>query len=166
MTASQECSLFIQFLNLPPGDCPPGVQPAYIVPKPIPKRLSAKDSACSYGKACNLFISFLNLSPRDCQPKMQPVHMVSKPIPRGLPARGAVCLYRFGTYLWGTVDQGCSLLLWFPNQPPGDCWQGLQPVFIASKPTFRILSARGAACLHNFRTYLQRTVDKGCSLCL
>ena len=46
----------------------------------------------------------------------------------------------------------------------GDCLPGVQAVNMVSKTTARGLSARDAACLYGFDTYLQGTVSKGCSL--
>ena len=45
-TVRQGCSLLIQFLNLPPGDCRPGVQPVYTASELTSRGLSARDSAC------------------------------------------------------------------------------------------------------------------------
>ena len=149
------------------------MQPVYIVHEPIPKILSAKDAACSYGfqtypqgtacQGCSLFIPFWNLPLGNCRPGVQPVVMVSEPTSRGLLARVAACVYSIQTYLQDTVSLGCSLFTQFPNLPPGDCWQGLQPVFIASKPTSRALSVV-VQPVYVFGTYIQGIVGQGCSL--
>ena len=107
---------------------------------------------------------FLNLPPGDCLSVVQPVYAFSKQTSSGLSARGAACLSGYWTYLQGTVRQGCSLFMRFLNLPPGDCRPGLQSVYVVSKPTSRGLSARGAARLCSFWTYLQGTVRQGCSL--
>ena len=90
--------------------------------------------------------------------------MVSESTSWGLSARGAACLYGFRTYLQETVSQGCSLFIWFPNLPPGDCQQGVQPVYMVFEPIFRRLSARDAACLYISQTYLQWIAGQECSL--
>ena len=38
--------MFILFLNLPPGDYLPGVQPVYAVSKPTSRELSTGGAAC------------------------------------------------------------------------------------------------------------------------
>ena len=191
-TVGQGCSLFMQFLNLPPGDCRPGVQSVYAVSKPASRGLSTRGAACLCGfltylqgtvhQGCSLFMRILNLPPGDSPPGVQSVYVVSKPASRGLSvscaarlcvfwtnssglsARGAAYLSGYWTYLQGTVRQGCSLFMRFLNLPPGDCRPGLQSVYVVSKPTSRGLSARGAARLCGFWTYLQGTVRQGCSL--
>ena len=40
----------------------------------------------------------------------------------------AGCLSSVGTYLVGTVLQGCSLFKWCPNQPAGHCVAGVKAV--------------------------------------
>ena len=55
----------------------------------------------------------------------------------------------------------CRLILRCQNQPPGDCWPGVKPVYLVSEPTSRRLLAWSAACLYGFRTYLMGTVGQG-----
>ena len=38
-------------------------------------------------------------------------------------------------------------LITFPNLPPGDCQPVVQPVYMVSELTSRVLLARGAVCL-------------------
>ena len=61
----QGYSQFIQFPNLPPGNCPLG---------------------------CSLFIRFPNLHPGNCQQGVQVAYTVSEPTSRELFTRGAACL--------------------------------------------------------------------------
>ena len=37
------------------------------------------------------------------------------------------------SHLQGTVGQGGSLCIWCKNQPPRDCWPGVQPVYTVSE---------------------------------
>ena len=147
--------MFIQFLNLPPGDCLLEVQLVYTFP---------------------------NLPAGDCRLEVQLVYTVSKPTCRGLSAVGSACLYGFQTYLqgtvcWrcsmcirfpnlpaGTVGKRCSLFIRLPNIPPGDCPIEVQLVYTVSKPTCRRLSAGGAVSLYGFQTYLQGTVCWRCRM--
>ena len=115
-------------------------------------------------QGCGLCLRFPNLPPRACQPGMQPVYTVSKLTSRGLLARVAACLHGFQTYLQGTVGQGCSLFIWFSSVSPGDCQTMIQPVYMFSEPTSRVLSARFAACLYGFRIYPHEIDGKRISL--
>ena len=112
---------------------------------------------------------------------MQSVYEVSEP------TSSKLCLcrafeYGFRTYLQGTVGRECSLNVFVPNLPPGDCWQRVHPECICSEPTSRGLFAGGASCFtvskpsswglsvrgyrlfKRIRTYFQGTVKNGCSL--
>ena len=161
------------------SDCLLKVQLVYTVSKPTCRGLSAGGAVCLYGFQtylqgtvgyrcsrlygfqtylqgtvcwrCSLFIRFPNFPAGDCLLEVQFVYTVSEPTCRGLSAVGAACLYVFQTYLHGTVGWSCSLFLWFPNLPPGDCWPWVLPVYTALEPTSRDLSSCGAACALSFR---------------
>ena len=77
---------------------------------------------------------------------------------------GEACLYCFRIYLQGTVCQGYSQVIQFPNLPPGNCLLGVQLIDTVSEPTSRGLSVGGAACFHSFGTYLQKIVGQWCGL--
>ena len=85
----------MRFLNLPPGDCLPGVQPVDAFSEQTSRGLSAKGAAClcgfkstsrglTVGQGCSLFKRCPNLPPGDCPPGVQFVYAVSKPTSRGL----------------------------------------------------------------------------------
>ena len=76
-------SLFISFLNLPPGDCLPGVKHVHSASKPTSRELLARGTASVYGfliylqvivgQRCCLFIRFSNLPQGTCPFVVQPV---------------------------------------------------------------------------------------------
>ena len=86
---------------------------------------------------CSLFIRFLNLHvpPGNCLPGggggggVKHVYTVSKPTSRK-----------------ETVGQGYGLFIQFQGFYP----LVVQPVFKVSKPTYKVLSARGATYLYSF----------------
>ena len=78
---------------------------------------------------------------------------------------------------------GQSLCIRFPNLPPRDCRQGVQPDCICSEPTSRGESARvhpvlqfpnlhpgdchlGCILFYRFQPFLQGTIGRGCRDCL
>ena len=99
---------------------------------------------------CSLFNQFLNLPLGHRQPGVKHFYAVSEPTSIGPSAKGAACLYGFRIYFQWTVGQGCSLFIQFQNLPPRNGQLVVQPVYKDSKPTFRGLLARGAACLYGF----------------
>ena len=95
---------------------------------------------------------------------------------------GAGCLSSVGTYLIGTVLQGCRLLKqcgnlpakhcvaecrlfkWCQNLPAGHCVAVVQAVKAVSEPTFQALRCSGSGCLSGVRSYQVGTVLQGCRL--
>ena len=93
--------------------------------------------------------------------------------------QGAGCLSGIGTYLQGTVLQGCRLFKWCLNPPPWHCvagcrlfnWcpnlpagqsvAGVQAVKAVLEPFSRALWGMGAGCLCSVKTYLPCTVGQG-----
>ena len=63
------CSLFMRFLNLPPGDCRPGVQPLCQFQTYLQGTV---------GQRCSFFYVIWNRLPGDCRPGVQPVYTVSE----------------------------------------------------------------------------------------
>ena len=107
--------------------------------------------------------------------------MVLVPTSQALWGSGANCLSSVGTYLLGTVGQGCRLFNWCLNLPPGtvgqvcrlfkrstttslDCGAGVQAVYTVSEPTICALWTRGAGCLSPAGPYLRGTVGQGLRL--
>ena len=105
-TVDWGCSLFIQFPNLPQGDCQLWFSLFNTVSKRICRWLSVRDAACFY-----CFWTFLQ--------EVQPVYTVLETTSRDLFTCGAAYLYSFQTFLQGTVRQRCSLVIQFLNLPPG-----------------------------------------------
>ena len=94
----------------------------------------------------------------------QVVKVVSEPTCRALCCRGAGCLSSVGTYLPGTVLQGCRLFKRCQNLLAGLCVAGVEAVKGVSEPTCRAPCCRGAGCLSHVGTYLPGTVLQGCRL--
>ena len=69
-----------------------------------------------------------------------------------------------GTYLPGTVMQGCRLFKQCWSLPAGHCVAGVQTISAMSEPTCRALCCSGAGCLRSVGTYLPGTVLQGCRL--
>ena len=90
--------------------------------------------------------------------------MVSEPKFWALCCRSAGCFNGVGTYLLGTVLQGCRLFKWCQNLPAGHCVAGMQAVKAVSKPTCWALCCKSAGCLSVVETYLLGTVLQGCRL--
>ena len=87
--------------------------------------------------------------------EVQPVYKGSEPTctSRELSTGGGgggggreACLYCFQTYLQETVGQGYGLFIQFQGFYP----LVVQPVYKVSKPTYKVLSARGATYLYSF----------------
>ena len=107
---------------------------------------------------------------------------MSEPTSHALWGRGAGCLSGAGTYLPGTVLQGCRLFKWCLNLPPGHCVAGcrlfkrcpnlparqsvagVQAVKAVLEPFSQALWGRGEGCLSGVGTYLPCTVGQGCML--
>ena len=111
-----------------------------------------------------MFIQFANLPPVDCRPRVQPVCTVSEPTFRGQLARGAASLYSFWTYLQGIICLGFSLFIQFSHLPPGNCHPGVKSVLNNFSTYLQGCSARYAASLCSFWTYLQGIICLGFSL--
>ena len=148
--------MIMQCLNLTPGDCRVGVQHVYAVSEPTFRGLSSRGAAClcsvstylpgTVGQGCSMFMQCRNLPLRNCGAGVQHVYAVSEPTSQELWGRGAACLCSVGTYLSGTVGQGCSMFMQCPNLPLRDCGAGVQHVYAVSEPTSQGLWGRGAAC--------------------
>ena len=76
----------------------------------------------------------------------------------------ADCLSGVGTYLLGTVWQGCKLFKRCQNLSTEHCGAGVQAVYAVSEPTSHALLGRGAGCFSIVGTYLQGTVLQGYEL--
>ena len=76
----------------------------------------------------------------------------------------AGCLSSIGTYLPGTVLQGCRLFKQCWSLPAGHCVAGVQIISAMSEPTCRALCCSGAGCIRSVATYLPGTVLQGCRL--
>ena len=89
---------------------------------------------------------------------------MSEPTCPSLCCRSAGCFSNIGTYLPGTLLQGCRLYKWCRNLPARHCVAGVQAILAISEPTYRAPCYRGAGCLSSIRTYLPGTVLQGCRL--
>ena len=69
-----------------------------------------------------------NLPAGHCVAGVQAAYKVRLPICRALFCMGADCLSGVGTYLPGTMLQGCRLFKQCPNLPAGYCIAGVQSV--------------------------------------
>ena len=69
-----------------------------------------------------------NLPARHCAAGAQAVLAISEPTCRAPCYRGAGCISGVGTYLAGTVLQGCRLFQQCLNLPAGHCVAGVQTV--------------------------------------
>ena len=72
---------------------------------------------------------------------------MSEPTCRPLCYSGADCLSGVGTYLPGTVIQGCRLFKGCRNLPAGHCVTVVKTVEAVSEPTYRVLCYIGAGCM-------------------
>ena len=79
-------------------------------------------------KGCRLFKWCRNLPAGHCVVEVHAVYAVLEPICRALCFRGAGCLCGVGTYLPGTVLQGCRLFMWCWNLPARHYVAGVQAV--------------------------------------
>ena len=129
------CSLFIRFLNPPPGNCLPGVKYFYTVSKTYLRG--------AVFQGYSQVIPFLNLPAGDCQSELQPVFTVSETTSRVLLSRSVAHLYGFGTYLKEPVNLWCSMFIKFLNLPTRAFQPEVQPIDMVFKPTFRGLLAGG-----------------------
>ena len=82
-----------------------------------------------------------------CVAAVQAVSAVMEPTSRALCCRGAVCLSSVGTYLSGTVLQGCRLLKRCQNLLGRHCVAGVEAGKVVLKPTYWALCCRGEGCL-------------------
>ena len=105
------------------------MQAVKVMSEPTSLALWAKGEGClssvrtnlpgTEGQECGLFRQCLNLTPGHCWAGMGAVLAVSEPNSQVLWGRGAGCLSGVGTYLPGTVRQGCRLFKHCQNLPPG-----------------------------------------------
>ena len=98
MTVGQRCSLLLQFLNLPSGDCKSGF------------------------RQC---VRFPNLPPGDCRPGYR-LFIRFKTYTKGTVWVGCSLFTRFLILPPRTCLPGCSLFIRFPNLPQGYCWHEVQ----------------------------------------
>ena len=89
---------------------------------------------------------------------VQAVLAVSEHTCRALCCRRAGCLSSVGTYLPGTVLQGCSLFKQCRNLPARHCVTGVHAVLGGVGTYLPGTVCRGAGCLSSVRTYLSGTV--------
>ena len=115
-------------------------------------------------KGCTLFRQCQKLPARHCVTVMQTVKAMSEPTCQALCYSGADCLSGVGTFMPGTVLQGCRLFKRCQNLPVGHCVTVVQAVEEMSEPTCQALCYSVAGCLSNVRTYLLGTVLKWCRL--
>ena len=79
-------------------------------------------------QGCRLFKGCRNLPAGHCVTVVKAVQVESEHTCKALCYRGADCLSIFGTYLPGTVLQGCRLFKHCPNLPTEHCFTGVQAV--------------------------------------
>ena len=115
-------------------------------------------------QGCRLFKQCWSLPAGHCVEGVQTISAMSEPTCRALCCSGAGCLRSVGTYLPGTVLQGCRLYKRCLNLPAGHCLTVVQTVKALSEPTCRALCYSGADCLSNVRTYLPGTMLQWCRL--
>ena len=112
-----------------------------------------------------LFKLCRNLPAWHCVAEVQAVLAMLEPTCRAPCYRGAGCISGVGTYLPGTVLQGCRLFKQCRSLPASHCVNaGVQTVSAISEPTCRALCCSGAGCLSSVRTYLPGTVLQWCRL--
>ena len=107
-TVLQGCRLFKQCWNLPPGHCVAGC------------RLFKRCLNLPAGHCVAMVQAFKVVSEHSSQALwagVQAVYGVSEPTSHALCCRCAGCLSGVGTFLLGTVLQGCRLLKWYGNLP-------------------------------------------------
>ena len=80
-------------------------------------------------QGCRLFKHCRNLPAGHCVTGVQVVKALLEPTCRALCYRGAGCLSIVGTYLPGTVLQGCRLFKQCQNLPAGHCVTGVQAAY-------------------------------------
>ena len=97
---------------------------------------------CTVLQGCRLFNRCPNLTAGHCVAGVQAVYAVSESTCWALCCRGAGCLCVVGTYLPGTVLQGCRLLKRCQNRPAGHYVAGVQAVYTVSESTCRALCCR------------------------
>ena len=101
---------------------------------------------------------------RHCVAGVQAVKAVSEPTCRELCCRAAGCFSRVGTYLPGTVLQGCRLFKWCWNLHAGHSVALMQAAEAMSEPTCQALCCRFPGCWRGVGTYLSGTVLQRCRL--
>ena len=115
-------------------------------------------------QGCRLFKLCQNLPARLCVTVVKAVLAMLEPSCRALCYSDAGCLSIVGTYLPGTVLQGCRLLWHCLDLPTIHCVAGVQAVFAMSEPTCRALCNSGADCFSGVGTYLPGSVLQWCRL--
>ena len=93
---------------------------------------------------CRLFKQCLNLPAGHSVTVVKAVLAMSESTCLALCYSGADCLSGVGTYLPGTVLQGCILFKRCLNLPTGHCVSVVQTVYAVSIPTCRALCYIGA----------------------
>ena len=133
-TVLQGCRLPKQCLNLPARHCVEGVQSVEVVSESTCGTLYCRETGCLRGvrtylpgtvlQGSQLFKWCWNLPGLHCVAGVQAVQAMSEPTFQALCCRGAGCLSGVGTYLPGTVLQGCRLFKWCLNLPARHCVAG------------------------------------------
>ena len=119
-TVLQWCRLFKQCQNLPAGHCVTVVQTVKAMSEPTCRALCYRGAGClsSVGtylqgtvlQCCRLFKKCHNLPTRLSVTVVKAVLAMSEPACRAMCYSDAGCLSIVGTYLPGTLLQGCRLL--------------------------------------------------------
>ena len=116
-TVLQECRVFKRCQNIPTGHCIAGC-------------LSGVEAYLSGNvlQGCRLFKWCLKLPARHSVAGVLAAEAVLEPTCPTLCFREAGCLSGVGTYLPGTVLQGCRLFKWCLNLPASYCVAGVHAV--------------------------------------
>ena len=135
VTVLQGCRLFKDCPNLPAGHVVAGC-------------LSSVETylLVTVLQRCRLLKWCRNLPAWHCVAEVQAVQAVLEPTCWAHCCRCEVCSSGFGTYLPGTVLQGCRLLKRCLNLPARHFVAGVQAVQAVSKHTYQALYCRGAVC--------------------
>ena len=134
----QGCRLFKRCRNLPAGHCVSVVKPVLAMSESTCRALCYSDADCLSSvrtylpgtvlQWCRLFKRCQNIPAGHCVTVVDTVKAVSEPTCRALCYSGADCLSGVGTYLPGTVLQGCRLFKQCQNIPAGHCVTVVQTV--------------------------------------
>ena len=137
-TVLQGCRLLKRCQNLPAWHCVAGVQTVYVVSEPTCRALCYSGKDClscvrtyllgTVLQGCRLLKWCQNLPAWHCVTVVKAVLAMSESTCRALCYSGKDCLSCVGTYLPGTVLQGCRLLKRCQNLPTRHCVTVVQTV--------------------------------------